>query len=158
MLAQAEKPIRISPEEVLFENVVPNKPYLQQVTVKNTLSAPVEFVLKTSNSERLNVTPKTIKLAAFETSFFDLELKLPRPFPRRQGKQPAQKETLFLRSDFFDQKLNVLIVPPDAPTSASMRASSSTPKRVASADPGDRGFASSAASRDISPRRSPKNK
>ena len=39
-----QKTIRISPEELVFNGVVPRQTYSQMLVLQNTLSAPVEIV------------------------------------------------------------------------------------------------------------------
>ncbi|CDW71439.1 UNKNOWN [Stylonychia lemnae] len=106
------KAIKISPDDITFDSVVQNQIQVQQVTMKNSLSAPVELTLKSSNSDRIDTEPKFKKLAP--------------PLAQKTGKI---KETIFIKSDFFDQKINVTIIPslyPNATGSTTPRDTSLT--------------------------------
>jgi hypothetical protein len=59
----------------------------------------VELILKSSNGERLDVAPKQVKLAPHETCQMEVTFKQQRAFPAKSNRQ---KETIFIKSDFFD--------------------------------------------------------
>ena len=70
--------IKVTPEELTFDQLIPNVERSQELTFKNNLSAPVDIVthdffhsdnktLKTSNFERLQIEPKQKRLAPFES-------------------------------------------------------------------------------------------
>ena len=64
--------------------------------------------LKSSSSERLEVDPQNLRLAPHEQAKIEVALRQMRPFPAKVSKQ---KETMFIRSDFFDQKIPITIFP-----------------------------------------------
>ena len=82
----SSKAIKVTPDELVFDQVMLNLTQVQSLTMKNTLSAPVEIVsgllvkrvkmLKTSNPERVDIEPKNKKLAPFETFTADVIVKI----------------------------------------------------------------------------------
>eukprot|EP00347_Sterkiella_histriomuscorum_P007164 403350016 len=102
------KAIKVTPEELTFENIYINQTQIQQLTLRNNLSAPVEINLKSSNPERFDIEPKTKKLVPFETFTLDVIVKVLKPFAQKSNKH---KEQIFIKSDFFDQKVVVILMP-----------------------------------------------
>jgi hypothetical protein len=96
----------VSPAAVDFgPNLSVQRTYKENFTVTNTLSSPVVFSLRASAPGRLSITPVECSLEAGET--IELQIKLQVPVGTT-SKQPRQfRDTIFIQSTYFQQKVNV---------------------------------------------------
>ena len=115
--ASTSKSISVMPEEVVFDEVVvPNSSLASssltpkmhtKVQLRNMLSAPIELTLKSSCPDKLKLEPQSLTLSAFESASIKVWLNTA---PLQKYKKPCRiKEYILIKTDFFDQKVNVTI-------------------------------------------------
>jgi hypothetical protein len=101
--------LRAEPERVEFQGeVLPQRTYKETIKLHNTLASPVVFSLRTSAPARLSVVPAECSLEAGESCTFHLKLHFSQPPSQlKAGMQQAFRDTLFIQSTYFQQKLPV---------------------------------------------------
>lgn len=115
--ASTSKSISVLPEEVVFDEVVVPSSSLAssslmpkmhtKVQLRNMLSAPIELTLKSSCPDKLKLEPESLTLSAFESASIKVWLNTA---PLQKYKKPCRiKEYILIKTDFFDQKINVTI-------------------------------------------------
>jgi len=71
------------------------------------LSSPIDLVLKSSCDDKIKFEPRTLTLSAFESTTIKVWLSTN---SLGKYKKPCKiKEYLLLKTEFFDQKVNVVI-------------------------------------------------
>ena len=69
------------------------------------------MTLRTSNPERLDINPKSKTMAPYGELIFEVKLKLIKKFPKKGQNIAPIKDQIYIKSNFFDIKVNVLILP-----------------------------------------------
>jgi hypothetical protein len=64
-------------------------------------------------SANLKVNPRELSLSQFDAEEISVELMITHPFKKKGGALIPKKETIMIKSDYFDQKVNVTIIPLD---------------------------------------------
>jgi chromosome segregation ATPase len=105
----------VYPDEIEFLDVRPNQTYIQTVEIKNKLHSTCSFRMRPSNAERITIEPSTLSLAPGETKRVQVKFKLQgKPLPKKKG-GAAYRDTVQLKSDFFEKKFVVSFQPSGPP-------------------------------------------
>lgn len=79
--------------------------------IKNVLNSTCSFRIRPSAADRLSVEPSTLSLAPGEAKRVQVKLKLQgKMLPKKKG-GAAYRDTVQLKSDFFDKKFVVTFQP-----------------------------------------------
>eukprot|EP00831_Metopus_contortus_P013918 TRINITY_DN15694_c0_g1_i3.p1 TRINITY_DN15694_c0_g1~~TRINITY_DN15694_c0_g1_i3.p1 ORF type:complete len:152 (-),score=25.59 TRINITY_DN15694_c0_g1_i3:38-493(-) len=105
------KVISILPEELVFQDATQGTSYTKSLTIKNNIGATIEIMMKSSSTERLDVFPKTRSIGPFEAAAFEVKLKLTKAFPKRGRQVQSLKDLIYIKSNYFDMKVPVHILP-----------------------------------------------
>ena len=107
--------VALYPGEIEFLDVRPNQTYIQTVEMKNVLQSTCSFRIRPSNSDRISVEPTMLSLAPGETKRVQVKLKLQgKMVPKKKGGVPY-RDTVQLKSDFFEKKFTVSFHPSGPP-------------------------------------------
>ena len=83
--------------------------------IKNVLQSTCSFRIRPSNADRISVEPSTLSLAPGETKRVQVKLKLQgKILPKKKG-GAAYRDTVQLKSDFFEKKFSVSFQPAGPP-------------------------------------------
>lgn len=79
--------------------------------IKNVLHSTCSFRIRPGNADRISVEPSTVSLAPGETKRVQVKLKLQgKLLPKKKG-GAAYRDTVQLKSDFFEKKFVVTFQP-----------------------------------------------
>ena len=93
----------VSPSSLIFRDVRLKQAYTTSLCLTNSLSANVEFTIRTS-SPRYSVSPSTIKLNSNQSCVVTVRLYLS-SFPNSIRGTTGQDDYIHIKSSYFDQKL-----------------------------------------------------
>ena len=108
---QIMKPISIDPDIILFENVVQSKTYIKQMQITNNLKFFLNISLKWTSSDKIDIKPREFRLGSQKTQTIDIIWRISKPFGEKSGIKMPIREFIFIKSDNFDQKINLVIQP-----------------------------------------------
>lgn len=108
------RPIEVDPPEIVFTEVVPSKVFTAKFKLINNLKILVNVSIKTSATDKLDVKPRELKLDSQKAVSVEVTLRLSKPFGERFGTKIPIKEFIFVKTENFDQKIDVLILPYNA--------------------------------------------
>ncbi|TNV88004.1 hypothetical protein FGO68_gene12191 [Halteria grandinella] len=134
--AQSIRVIKVSPEELYFDQLTYSDSQQQTIVLMNTLSDPVDIQLE-AKSNKVTVEPKQMRLVPSEETEIVVTAKLPRP-PAGTKTPKSYKEVIMLKSEFFNQKISLTLVPHPNPSDShrsSSRTKQSALQRKASKSP-----------------------
>lgn len=106
----------VYPDEVRFLDVRPNQTYIQTVEIKNVLQSTCSFRVRPSNADRITVEPSSLSLAPGETKRVQVKLKLQGKMVAKKKGGAAYRDTVQLKSDFFEKKFAVSFHPAGYPS------------------------------------------
>jgi hypothetical protein len=93
------------PEQGNRSSIIPK--IHSKLQLKNMLSSPIDLMLKSSCDDKIKFEPRTLTLSAFESTTIKVWLSTNSLV---KYKKPCKiKEYLLLKTEFFDQKVNVII-------------------------------------------------
>jgi len=101
----------VYPDEVQFLEVRINQTYIQTVEIKNVLQSTCSFRIRPSNADRITVEPSSLSLAPGETKRVQVKLKLQGKALAKKKGGAAYRDTVQLKSDFFEKKFAVSFQP-----------------------------------------------
>jgi hypothetical protein len=99
--------LELTPQTVVFRNVKLDQVYKQNLVITNPGASPVQFNLKTGSPSRYTVTPRTANLGPGGKMTVSIRLCLNRFANRAKGLE-GQKDVLQIKSDYFDQKSDIM--------------------------------------------------
>jgi len=125
----------VSPASVDFGPALStHSTHQESLTVTNTLASPVVFSLRASAPARLSVVPAECSLEAGESISLQLKLRVPTTSSGASKQPRLFRDTLFLQSTYFQQKVNVTFgisgeaSPTSAPSTVLTKSDAATPK------------------------------
>ena len=79
------------------------------ITNNMKLLTPVE--IKSTSEDKISINPREIKLSHLQKQRIIVELRMHKPFAEKNGVKVPIKESIFIKSDNFNQTLRVFINP-----------------------------------------------